>query len=522
MTAQTCSAQCTGRSLAARVGERLLTPSVQAHRLVKPRFAVSRRPLAPLNVLAEPVVAPVKERAPQTSVPPGADPWEDTKWTQYKWTVYRGVAYDLTGFIEKHPAGSWLINLAIGRDCTALFESYHLRPEVAAARLRMLPKLEDFPVDAVPRSPYPNDSELYNAIRQRVRKEVFKGAEIKGAHRSGSEWAAVVILGYAVAAYAAYAINTNALTGALLGLAGAWIGLTVQHCGNHGAMSTNAAVNGALGLCDDLIGGSSLMWRYHHQVSHHIHCNDEALDEDVFTSFPFLRFDPRLPRAWYHKYQHIYMWATFPLLQLIFQVGDIKGLLENRTGGASLYGATPFEKATVVLGKLAHFGLLLGVPLALHGGDATLAGTAAYIAIQGVVLAATFAVSHNVPESKPLEDNATRDNLMTELAQRDWGVQQVLTSANWGGVIGNFFTGGLNLQIEHHLFPAISFMHYPAIAAIVADECKKRGINYAHYDTLPEIIGRFCRYMAEVGGAEQVPLAAGATPEGNAYALGRL
>lgn len=70
-----------------------------------------------------------------------------------------------------------------------------------------------------------------------------------------------------------------------------------------------------------------------------------------------------------------------------------------------------------------------------------------------------------------------QDNLSTELASRDWGVQQVLTSANWGGVVGNFFTGGLNLQVEHHLFPAISFMHYPAIAAIVKDECQKRGIQ---------------------------------------------
>ena len=68
---------------------------------------------------------------------------------------------------------------------------------------------------------------------------------------------------------------------------------------------------------------------------------------------------------------------------------------------------------------------------------------------------------------------------------------QVLTSANWGADIGNFFTGGLNLQVEHHLFPAISFMHYPAISRIVADECAKRGIPYVHYDTLPEIIGRF-------------------------------
>jgi fatty acid desaturase (delta-4 desaturase) len=45
--------------------------------------------------------------------------------------VYRGKAYNLTPYMDRHPGGNWLINLAIGRDCTALFESYHLRPEVA-------------------------------------------------------------------------------------------------------------------------------------------------------------------------------------------------------------------------------------------------------------------------------------------------------------------------------------------------------------------------------------------------------
>lgn len=98
---------------------------------------------------------------------------------------------------------------------------------------------------------------------------------------------------------------------------------------------------------------------------------------------------------------------------------------------------------------------------------------------QGVVLASTFAVSHNVPESKPLDKGPTQDSLLQGTLERDWGVQQLLTSANWGGVIGNFFTGGLNLQIEHHLFPAISFMHYPAIAKIVEDEATKRGLQYA-------------------------------------------
>ena len=172
--------------------------------------------------------------------------WQNPKWTQYKWTVYRGIAYDLTSFIDRHPAGNWLINLAIGRDCTALFESYHLRPRVAAEQLKRLPTLQDFPVDEVPSSPYPNDSDLYNTIRsvtqndgcigylrfmngmhrfilacscdrERVRKEIFKGQDAKGAHRTGSEGAALAILGYATAACAAYLTDTNIVTGALLG-----------------------------------------------------------------------------------------------------------------------------------------------------------------------------------------------------------------------------------------------------------------------------------------------------------------
>jgi hypothetical protein len=70
------------------------------------------------------------------------------------------------------------------------------------------------------------------------------------------------------------------------------------------------------------------------QVSHHIHCNDEAFDEDVFSAFPLLRFDARLPRKWYHKYQHIYMWIAFPFLQLAFQV---RSAAAARAGHVELY-----------------------------------------------------------------------------------------------------------------------------------------------------------------------------------------
>jgi acyl-lipid (7-3)-desaturase (Delta-4 desaturase) len=138
------------------------------------------------------------------------------------------------------------------------------------------------------------------------------------------------------------------------------------------------------------------------QVSHHIHCNDEALDEDVFSAFPLLRFDPRLPRHPWHRYQHLYMWALFPLLQAGFQVTDLLGLFGNRTPGATLYGATTLEKSSVLAGKAAHFSLLWFVPAALHGWAAVVPAALAYTFLQGVVLATTFAVSHNIPETKGL------------------------------------------------------------------------------------------------------------------------
>ncbi len=146
---------------------------------------------------------------------PCADPWNE--WRDVKWTVYRGVAYRLDEFLPSHPGGAILAALAIGRDCTALVESYHLRSEVAEARIRSLPVLKGFPVDAVPQGPRPNDSTVYTAIRSRVRKEVFAGGEARKAHRKGGEFAIASVLGCAVAAYTAFILQPSWLTGALLG-----------------------------------------------------------------------------------------------------------------------------------------------------------------------------------------------------------------------------------------------------------------------------------------------------------------
>ncbi|KIZ05268.1 inoleoyl-CoA desaturase [Monoraphidium neglectum] len=424
--------------------------------------------------------------------------------------------------MDRHPGGQWLINLAVGRDATggltsphiaarishpaALFESYHLRHDVAAAVFQKLPVLNGFPVNSVPQAPRPNDSQLYVSIKDRVRKEVFRGSENRGAHRRGSELAALSVLTFAVITYYLYARWTGFVTGLLFGVAGAWIGVTIQHCGNHGAMSTVPLVNVLLGMCNDLIGGASLTWRYHHQVSHHIHTNDEVLDEDVCSMYPLLRFDNRLPRLWFHRWQHLYVWAAYPALHLAFQLGDFASLVTNKTVGAELLGATKLEKSTLVLGKAVHYALLLVLPWALHGPAATLLGAAGYSTTLSIILAMVFFVSHNVPQSKPLPAGGdTKGVLYQDVADRDWGVQQILASCCWGDTVGNFFTGGLNLQIEHHLFPAISFVHYPAIARIVRDECFRRNVRYTHYKSLWGNLSGFLCCMKQLGSAPDEP-----------------
>ncbi len=103
-------------------------------------------------------------------------------------------------------------------------------------------------------------------------------------------------------------------------------------------------------------------------------------------------------------------WLLFPFLNLVFQAGDVQALFANRTVGATMYGASAAERATVVAGKLAHWSLVWVAPLLLHGPAAMFSGVAAYVFTQSIVLASTFAVSHNVPEAKPLDAGPTQVN----------------------------------------------------------------------------------------------------------------
>lgn len=174
--------------------------------------------------------------------------------------------------------------------------------------------------------------------------------------------------------------------------------------------------------------------------------------------------------------------------------------------GVRFIGATCFEISCFWILKLAHFALFLGLPLWLHSDPWVLAYFFVFTAVGGFTLGVTFLVSHNLEEVKPEIDanNSEQKGIRTGHADvnnvcSDWCKWQIETSASWGGAIGSFFTGGLNLQIEHHLFPGVAHNCYPEIAVIVKDECKKRGIRYTGFDTLPGIVWELGRFLYVMG-----------------------
>merc|ERR1739848_701551 len=157
-------------------------------------------------------------------------------------------------------------------------------------------------------------------------------------------------------------------------------------------------------------------------------------------------------------------------------MGDLQQLLAGAFFDVEFRGTRPIEIVWNVLLKVLHFWWIVVLPYQCHGLEVMLYPWMACFGCGGFVLASMFIVSHNVDETKLIETSPS--------VKGCWAKQQILTSTSWGGKLGCFLSGGLNLQIEHHLFPCLPHHLYPDVQVIVKDECKKRGIHYAAYDTL--------------------------------------
>jgi fatty acid desaturase (delta-4 desaturase) len=424
---------------------------------------------------------------------------KETAWKQ-RFIVIQGNAYDVTNF--NHPGGVQMVDLGVGRDATVMFESAHLRIEVAQKALAALPKfsLEEmqkkgFDFGRKETWPTPSESSLYQTLRKRIVEEVLKPRGMATGNvsaRGVPAWHFLTVIGAWLLAAVWFVSTPSILNGLVLGFTLAWVGTGVQHTANHGGLCKNTKLGYVIGLLDDIaVGGSSLVWRYHHQVSHHAYCNDLELDQDTHSSFPVVRLDSSQQWSPFHRFQWMYAPVLFCFLWISSQLSDLQMMMDAQSYLVNFNGTASTEIVWGVLLKVVHFWWIVVLPYYFHGLNVMLFPWMACFGMGGFALSSMFIVSHNIDEAKVK---------MQPGVKGDWARQQIETSTSWGGRFGSFMTGGLNLQIEHHLFPCMAHHLYADAQVIVKDECAKQGIRYAGYPTLlPNFIDhiKFLHHMGQ-------------------------
>ena len=289
-----------------------------------------------------------------------------------------------------------------------------------------------------------------------------------------------------------------------IGFAMAGVGFGVMHDANHGAYSSSPRVNAVMSLTLDLLGASSHLWRFKHNVMHHTYTNVSGLDEDIESGSPHLRLAPWQPRRPIHRFQHLYVWALYALFPLKWWfLDDLRELVTGRIGGQAFPPARGLDLARAVAGKVLFVGWAFVLPAVLHPGLAIVGLWLIGVFTLGIVLAAVFQLAHCVGEAEFHEvpsDHARRP---------DWAEHQASTTVdfartNW---LLSWYLGGLNFQVEHHLFPRICHLHYPALAPIVEETCRAHSVRYRAEPTLRSALAANWNWLRRLGGA---PLGEGA------------
>ncbi len=260
----------------------------------------------------------------------------------------------------------------------------------------------------------------------------------------------------------------------VLGHPGVWLGLLsfgglilgtsltsfcVMHDANHGAYFRKRSLNHLMGwTADALLGLSSYAWRVKHNVAHHTYTNVDGYDADI-TQVPFARLMPvQEPRPWY-RLQHYYIWLLYCLMGLRWQtVGDVAAFVRGTIGTSALRLPRGWDLAGLVGGKVIFVSWAIVAPLLVYPWWGVLAGYLVYSMVMSLIMAVTFQLAHCVEEA----DFASAEQLASE--RRLWAVHEVETTVDFcpRNPVLSWALGGLNYQIEHHLFPRVPHTHYAA------------------------------------------------------------
>ena len=284
------------------------------------------------------------------------------------------------------------------------------------------------------------------------------------------------------------------------------IGFNIMHDANHKAYSNRRWLNRAMAMTLDVVGGSSHFWHWKHNVFHHTFVNVVGYDTDI-NLVGLGRLTPHHPHVWFHRWQHLYVWFLYGAFALKWQLyDDFRLALTGRMADHSVPRPRGRQWLVFLGGKLLFLSLAFAIPLTMHPVWAVALTYVATAVSLGIVLAVVFQLAHCVERADFPTDE--RSGSM----DTSWAVHQVEASVDFAreNRAASWLLGGLNFQIEHHLFSRICHVNYPTIAPIVEQTCREFGVEYKYNRTLLSAVRSHYRWLREMGRAP-IPVHAAAS-----------
>ncbi len=280
------------------------------------------------------------------------------------------------------------------------------------------------------------------------------------------------------------------------GMAG--IGMGVMHDAIHGSYSKNRSVNKFLGYSMNLIGANAGVWRIQHNILHHTYTNIDEADDDINTP-PFLRFSPN--RKWMraHRYQYIYIWFFYSLstISWITSKDFIRVHRYWKMGLVGCKNTYRLQLLQVAVWKALYYTYALILPIILlpFGVWSVILAFLSMHMVTGICISAVFQTAHIMPDMEfPQMDDEGK-------IEKDWAIHQLETTANYApqSKVFSWLIGGLNYQVEHHLFPNICHIHYKSLSKIVKETAREFNVPYYSHNTFLNALTQHTKTLQNLG-----------------------
>jgi linoleoyl-CoA desaturase len=408
----------------------------------------------------------------------------------------RGRQYNLTGF--NHPGGNEILELSKNEpDCTALFESYHAFCDTKKID-SMMKKYEIKDSTAANMFLFEQDG-FYNVLKGRVKeylatrfgKEKLQRSDVKAT----LWWYLLVSIQTMLFIGLQYQLlfGTIGVVRAVCGFASGvtiiGIGFNLLHDGSHYAISTNPKVNQmASSLIQGMLCWNHVLWTVHHAIRHHQYTGMIEYDPDMRHTMPFLRKSSYFPKGPL-TFGRRFLITKMLLLNIVFPgstVGQsisyhsqwaIKGSLWRMQLPDIFAWSNSLGQCAISVGFMGLMAYYAGFYMIFH--------------LIGTNFTYFFGLSpdHDLFPTHVESEKFDKDKKM------DWGEMQVRASADFcaDSRFITSFMGGINYQIEHHLFPSLCNVYLAEISPIVRRTCAEFGIPYNRIDDPREVFNELCK-----------------------------